>query len=99
MSFVVYGKWTVKDGHEQEVLALMSELGRLSRQERGSLMWQAHQAPDAPGELLFYEVYEDEAAFELHWASDYTQRLLPQALEHVASRERGRFVTVDIDRQ
>jgi quinol monooxygenase YgiN len=98
MPYVVYGRWTVKAGHEHEVLALMSELGRHSRRESGSLLWQAHQAPDAPHELLFYEQYEDKAAFDVHWAAEYTQRLLPQALEHVESRQRGQFVTVDIDR-
>jgi quinol monooxygenase YgiN len=97
MPYVVYGRWTVKPGRGAQALALMAELGRLSRAERGSLMWQAHQAPDDPDQLLFYEQYEDKAAFELHWAAEHTQRLLPQALEHVESRERGQFVTVDID--
>ncbi len=44
--------------------------------EKGALAYVAHTLPGSPGEFLFYEVYADEAAKELHMNTAYLQKLI-----------------------
>ena len=51
---------------EKEVKAATAKLAAETRKEPGSELFLVHTRNDAPRSLAFYEIYENDAAFELH---------------------------------
>ena len=51
---------------EEEVKEATSKLAAETRKEPGSELFLVHTRNDAPRSLAFYEIYENDAAFELH---------------------------------
>jgi quinol monooxygenase YgiN len=89
MPYVVTAKWTVKEGSEAQVRAVIEELVESSRAEPGVLYYQAHEDPDDPRVFFFYEQYVDEIAFQAHVSSDHFARLAQaRAIPLLESRER-----------
>ncbi|MEZ5101007.1 MAG: putative quinol monooxygenase [Thermoleophilia bacterium] len=96
MAVVVTSRWTIREGEVDAVLAAVRELVRITRDEPGVLLLEAHRDPADPRIVFFYEQFADEAAIEAHTRTEHFQRLLvEQCLPRVESRERGRYVTWD----
>src|ERR1700716_2094265 len=94
MAFVVIAKWTVEDGHEQDVEDAILALIEPSRAEPGNLFYQANRDPEDPRGFCFYELYADRAAYEAHGASEHFQRLAHgRAIPLLESRERRFYDT------
>ena len=96
MGYVVQATWTATEESADAVRAALAELGPLSRQEPGCRLWIAHQEPDRPLVFELFEVYDDEAAYEAHGASEHfrawgTDRALPL----LESRERSFLETIE----
>ena len=54
-------------GKEDALVALLSEqIGVVLKAEPGCLVYRLHRSTKDPELFLFYEVFRDEAAFELH---------------------------------
>jgi quinol monooxygenase YgiN len=67
--------WTkIKAGSEQKVMkATKLMMDKIRKNEPRCLIFEAHQGETAPGLVLFYEVFTDEAAFENHQQATYVQ--------------------------
>ena len=90
--YVVCSQLLVREGHDEEVAGLIPELVAASRSEPGCLLYLAHRHREDPRRFLFYEQYEDEAAFNAHTRSEHYQRLVvPVLAPAVESRERGTY--------
>jgi quinol monooxygenase YgiN len=61
-------------GKEAELIRATEVLVPKVRQEAGNLLCQAHRGLDAPGILVFYEIFESAAAFEAHKAAPHTKQ-------------------------
>jgi quinol monooxygenase YgiN len=63
----VIAKLRAAEGKGDELAALLTEQAAVVRQaEPGCLVYRPHRSTNDPDLFLFYEMYEDEAAFELH---------------------------------
>jgi len=67
-------KSTILPGKEAEVIEILKKLPKQVENEPGTLLYMVH-TPDfsqpslptpAAGEVIFFEIYEDKAAFEAH---------------------------------
>jgi len=89
MPYVIIATWRAKPGSESTVAATLDELAAASRLEPGCRFYQAQESLETPGVFVVYEIYDDQAAAEVHTASDHFRRLvLEQAVPLLESRER-----------
>jgi quinol monooxygenase YgiN len=60
--------WTQIKAGSEEVVAKATRVmtDKIRKNEPGSLLFEAHQGSIAPGTIIFYEVFRDQAAFEIH---------------------------------
>jgi quinol monooxygenase YgiN len=57
----------IRPGKEDEALAKLKAMAEsVQANEPGALVYAVHQTQDDPAEVLFWEAYEDEAAFKSH---------------------------------
>lgn len=95
MAYVVTAVWTAEPGQEGVVLDAIEQLGPLSREEPGNRYYQAFQDPAEPLVFRLFEVYDDQAAADAHWASEhFKQYALEKAIPALASRERAFYETI-----
>ena len=96
MAYVVAATWRAKAGHEQEIEELIRVMKGLSREEPGTLMFEAHRSPTDPGLFFLYEQFTDAAAFEAHTATPHFEKYVKgQALRKLERRERVIYETLD----
>jgi quinol monooxygenase YgiN len=96
MGYVVRATWTAAAGAEDTVRAALAALGPLSRQEPGNQLWIAYQDPAHPRTFELFEVYDDADAYRAHGESEHFRRLALPAVEHLETRERAFFTTLDL---
>ena len=53
-------------GFEEELKGATVKLAEETRKEQGSESFLAHTRNDSPASLAFYEIYENDVAFEQH---------------------------------
>jgi quinol monooxygenase YgiN len=95
MSYVVSAIWTAEPGQEGVVLDAIEKLTPPSREEPGNRFYQAFQDPAEPLVFRLFEIYEDEAAYAAHGASEhFKQFALEQAIPVLANRERAFYETI-----
>lgn len=96
MSHTVLAWWRAAPGDDDEIAHLLAELAPPSREEPGCRAFEIHRNPQDPTDFLLYEVYDDEAAYRAHHASDHFRRLATdQALPRLAARHRQIYRLVD----
>jgi quinol monooxygenase YgiN len=96
MAYVVRANWRAKDGAEAEVLEAIRLLSPISRQEPGNRFYQAYQDPAEPNVFRLFEIYDDEAAYQAHVASEHFQQYgFGQAIPLLEDRERFFYETID----
>jgi quinol monooxygenase YgiN len=94
VGFVVTATWTAAAGSERLVREVLAELAPLSRAEPGNKHYVVHQPPGLPRVFHLFEVYDDEAAYRAHGASEHFRRLaVERGIPALESRER-QFSTV-----
>jgi quinol monooxygenase YgiN len=96
MSYTVLAWWRAEPGDEGEIARLLGELAGPSRQEPGCRAFEVHRAPYEATDFFLYEVYDDEAAYRAHHASDHFQRLAAErAIPRLAERRREIYQLID----
>ena len=95
MAYVVSATWTAEPGQEDVVRDAIDKLTPPSREEPGNVFYQAYQDPAEPSVFRLFEIYDDEAAYAAHGASDhFKQYALEQAIPVLAKRERAFYETI-----
>ncbi len=57
----------MKEGKENEALEWLKKMvGAVEADEAGALAYIGHRSQDDPSEIVFFEIYADDAAFEAH---------------------------------
>lgn len=73
--YPLIAKWTILPGNEKKVIAALKKLAKeVQKHEQGTLLYMVHtpnfkekSLPTPPaGEVLFFEIYKDQAAFLKH---------------------------------
>jgi (4S)-4-hydroxy-5-phosphonooxypentane-2,3-dione isomerase len=73
---VILANYEVAANKLPAVLQLIKEVQTLSSDEPGCLFYRAHQQEGERGNIVFYEIYEDESAFESHRQSRHFQEIV-----------------------
>ncbi len=95
MGYVVAALWECEAGHEDVVRDAVEKLTPPSRAEPGNQYYQAYQDPEAPTVFRLFEVYDDEAAYAAHGASEHFATYgLGQAVPLLVRRERAFYQTL-----
>ena len=88
MSHIIVARWRPRAGEEEKVAAILSALAPKIRAEPGNISFAAHRAQDDPNDILLYEVYQSEAAFNTHRETEHFKiYVLGQAVPLLAFRE------------
>lgn len=67
----LYAEFTAKPGCADEVAALIAGLAEDVRTEPGNVVFEVYQEAEDPNRFFVFEVYRDEAAFQVHIAMPY----------------------------
>jgi quinol monooxygenase YgiN len=59
-----------KEGHADEVIALLSKMAATAAGDDGSEIYAIHQSRKDPNLLFVYELYRDKDALKLHQANE-----------------------------
>jgi quinol monooxygenase YgiN len=92
ISFTV--RMTFRSDDRDEIVQILRELTRLSRQEDGCVSYVPHFVESDPNTILIYEQYRDEAAAEHHRATPHFakfavgglyQKMLERSVENLTA--------------
>jgi quinol monooxygenase YgiN len=88
MSHIVIARWRPHEGAEEEISAILRELAPKIRGEPGNVSFTAHRAKDDPNDIVLYEIYASEAAFNEHRQTEHFKTyVLERAVPRLALRE------------
>jgi quinol monooxygenase YgiN len=81
--------WEVREGETATAADIVARFAPEARKEPGLELLMVHQSATNPAEFLFYEIFKDAAAFEVHQQTPHFKTLImEQALPRLAKRER-----------
>ena len=93
--FVLVVHLTVKSGAVETFMPYALENARCSRHtEPGCRQFDVLVDPADATRVVYYEVYDDQAAFEAHQQSAHFQHYAANALQYLDSRERVTYQRV-----
>ena len=85
--------WDVRDGEAAAAAAIIARFVPEARREPGLELLMVNQCGSNPGQFLFYEVFQDAAAFEAHQQTPHFKTMiLQQALPLLTRRERVQYI-------
>ena len=94
--YVVAAQYTVKEGKDKDVIAILKKMIPISRAEPGCKLYMVNQSPENPRKLLLYEQYVDKAGYEAHMATDaFKENILGKVVPLLESRVRDFYETVE----
>ena len=84
--------WEAKAGEADAVAEILARLGEAARTEPGVKLFLVHRSVANPEHFLFYELFEDEAAFAAHQETEHFKTLiLGEGLPRLTKRERVQY--------
>jgi quinol monooxygenase YgiN len=93
--FALVVRFTVRPGSENDFDALVSRTAASIREsEPGTLVYACHQVANAPQQRIFYELYQDRAAFDTHEEQPHVKHFLQEREALLESTEVD-FLTLD----
>ena len=88
----VTATWEARDGEEDAVADILARFAPQARQEQGVRLFLVHRALENPAQFLFYELFEDEAAFAAHQRTEHFKDLiLGEGVPRLVRRERVQY--------
>ena len=89
---LVVAEWEVKEGQADRVADILRRYLPLAQRSDGVKLFLISRARDNPAQFLFYELFEDEAAFAAHAESDPFKTLIAgEALALLSKRVRTQY--------
>ena len=81
-----------KEGEADKVAAILDSFLPEGQKDPGTKLFLVGRGKDNPAQFLFYELFQDEAAFKAHAESAYFKTYIAeQALPLLAKRERTQY--------
>lgn len=96
MAYAVAVTWRAREGEEEAITRILETAVPIFRAEPACRSFQSHRSTENPGEFFLYELYDDEAGFQAHLATDAFRRyVLEDAVPRLEHRARAFYVTMD----
>ena len=87
--------WEARDGEADAVADILTRFAPQARQEQGVRLFLVHRALENPMQFLFYELFEDEAAFAAHQQTPHFKSLiLGEGVPRLSRRERVQYAVL-----
>ena len=84
--------WEARDGEADTVADILARFAPQAQQEPGVRLFLVHRAVENPEQFLFYELFEDEAAFAAHQQTTHFKSLiLCEGVPRLNRRERVQY--------
>ena len=85
----VTATWEAREGEADTVADILARFAPKARQEVGVKLFLVHRNMANPAQFLFYELFDDEAAFAAHQQTEHFRSLiLGDGVPRLAKRER-----------
>ena len=89
---LVVAQWEAKEGKADAVVDTLRRFLPQAQSESGVKLFLIGQNKENPAQFLFYELFENDDAFQAHQASEYFQSLIVgEALPLLSKRERKQY--------
>jgi quinol monooxygenase YgiN len=89
---LVVAEWEVKEGQADRVADILSRYQPLAQRSDGVKLFLISRAKENPAQFLFYELFENEAAFAAHTESEPFKTLIAgEALALLSKRIRTQY--------
>jgi len=88
LSFVLEVKLRIKPENVEKFMAMLADNAKGARSEPGCKTFDVSVDPNDRTNVMLYEVYADEQAFEAHQRTPHFQKYLADAVPLLAARER-----------
>jgi (4S)-4-hydroxy-5-phosphonooxypentane-2,3-dione isomerase len=88
MSFVLQVRIKVKPENVESFLKKVQDNAQAARKEPGCRHFDVLVDPNDRTQMMLYEIYDDEKAFEAHQQTPHFKKYLAEAVPLLASRER-----------
>ncbi len=87
--------WEARDGEGDAVADILARFAPHARQEPGIRLFLVHRALENPMQFLFYELFDDEAAFAAHQQTPHFKSLiLGEGVPRLKRRERMQYAVL-----
>ena len=92
---LVVAEWEVKDGQAERVADILGRYQPLAQRSQGVKLFLISRAKENPAQFLFYELFENEAAFAAHSESEPFKTLIAgEALALLSKRVRTQYTLI-----
>jgi quinol monooxygenase YgiN len=89
---LVVAQWEAKEGQADRIAEILQRFLPEAQAEPGAKMFLVSRARENPAQFLFYELFQDDAAFKAHQESAHFKTYIAgQALPLLAKRERTQY--------
>jgi quinol monooxygenase YgiN len=87
--------WEARAGEADAVADILARFAPKARQEAGIKLFLVHRAVENPAQFLFYELFDDEAAFAAHQQTEhFKSMILGEGLPRLTKRERAQYAVL-----
>ncbi len=84
--------WEARDGEADNVADILTRFAPQARQEPGVKLFLVHRSMTNPAQFLFYELFDDDAAFQAHQETAHFKALiLGDGVPRLNRRERTQY--------
>src|SRR4051794_37423548 len=84
--------WAARDGEADAVAAILARFAPQAQQEPGVKLFLVHRALENPSQFLFYELFDDAAAYQAHQQTPHFKALiLGEGVPRLTRRERTQY--------
>ena len=89
---LVVAQWEAKEGQADKVAAILDQFLPEAQKDPGAKLFLISRARENPAQFLFYELFEDEAAFEAHQQTPHFKALIVgEGVPRLNKRERTQY--------
>ena len=91
----VTAMWEARDGEADTVADILARFAPQARQEPGVKLFLVHRGVSNPAQFLFYELFDNEAAFAAHQQTDHFKTLiLGEGVPRLTKRDRVQYAVL-----
>jgi quinol monooxygenase YgiN len=84
--------WEARDGEADAIADILTRFAPQARQELGTQLFQVQRSLENPSHFLFYEVFDDAAAYEAHQQTPHFKALIiGEGVPRLTKRERVQY--------
>ena len=84
--------WEARDGEADTIADILARFAPQARQEPGTQVFMVHRSLENPLHFLFYEVFDDAAAYEAHQQTPHFKALIVgEGVPRLTKRERVQY--------